>query len=69
MLPLIKEIPVYQEFSIITPVLQFPLWSICLSRENIRRHSHKVGRQWKFKISEVDEWIRSGVATEKTNSC
>jgi excisionase family DNA binding protein len=21
---------------------------------------HKVGRRWKFKISEVDEWIKSG---------
>lgn len=24
--------------------------------------AHKVGRLWKFKISEVDEWIRSGGA-------
>ena len=22
--------------------------------------AHKVGRQWKFKISEVDEWVRKG---------
>jgi len=22
--------------------------------------AHKVGRQWKFKISEVEEWIKSG---------
>ena len=21
---------------------------------------HKVGRLWKFKISEIDEWIKSG---------
>lgn len=28
--------------------------------------AHKVGRLWKFKISEVDEWIRSGGAAEKT---
>ena len=27
--------------------------------------AHKVGRQWKFKISEVDEWIRSGEAADK----
>lgn len=27
--------------------------------------AHKVGRQWKFKISEIDEWIRSGEAAEK----
>lgn len=24
--------------------------------------AYKVGRLWKFKISEVDEWIRSGGA-------
>lgn len=29
--------------------------------------AHKVGRQWKFKVSEVDEWIRSGGAAEKAN--
>jgi len=22
--------------------------------------AHKVGRLWKFKISEVDEWVRTG---------
>ena len=22
--------------------------------------AHKVGRQWKFKLSEVDAWIKSG---------
>ena len=22
--------------------------------------SHKVGRQWKFKLSEVDAWVKSG---------
>ena len=27
--------------------------------------AHKVGRSWKFKISEVDEWIRSGGAADK----
>lgn len=30
--------------------------------------AHKVGRLWKFKISEVDEWIRSGGAAEKSDS-
>jgi excisionase family DNA binding protein len=24
--------------------------------------SHKVGRLWKFKLSEVDEWVRRGGA-------
>ena len=27
--------------------------------------AHKVGRLWKFKISEVDEWVRAGNAGEK----
>ena len=30
--------------------------------------AHKVGRQWKFKISEVDDWIRSGGAADKANA-
>jgi len=30
--------------------------------------AHKAGRQWKFKISEIDEWIRSGEAANK-GSC
>jgi len=26
--------------------------------------AHKVGRNWKFKVSEVDDWIKSGQAAE-----
>jgi len=26
--------------------------------------AHKVGRLWKFKISEVDEWVRAGKADD-----
>jgi excisionase family DNA binding protein len=26
---------------------------------------HTVGRQWKFKISEIDGWIRSGEASDE----
>lgn len=26
---------------------------------------HKVGRQWRFKISEVDDWIRDGGASDE----
>ncbi len=26
--------------------------------------AHRVGRLWKFKASEVDEWVRSGQAAE-----
>jgi excisionase family DNA binding protein len=25
--------------------------------------AHKIGRLWKFQISEVDEWVRSGGAS------
>ena len=27
--------------------------------------AHKVGRLWKFKFSEVDEWIKSGGASDE----
>ncbi len=26
--------------------------------------AYKVGRMWKFKLSEIDEWIRSGGASD-----
>lgn len=26
--------------------------------------AHKMGRNWKFKPSEVDEWVKSGKAAE-----
>ncbi len=26
--------------------------------------AYKVGRMWKFKLSEVDDWIRSGGASD-----
>lgn len=26
--------------------------------------AHRVGKQWRFKTSEVDEWVRSGNASE-----
>jgi excisionase family DNA binding protein len=27
--------------------------------------AHKIGRQWKFKLSEVDEWVKSGKSAFK----
>jgi len=30
--------------------------------------AYKVGRLWKFKLSEVDEWIRSGGASDESNT-
>lgn len=30
--------------------------------------AHKIGRLWKFKLSEVDDWVKSGKsAIESTN--
>lgn len=26
--------------------------------------AHKLGRLWKFKLSDIDEWVRSGAATD-----
>lgn len=26
--------------------------------------AHKVGKQWKFKYSEIDEWVKSGKSAE-----
>ena len=28
--------------------------------------AHKVGRLWKFKVSEVDEWVKNGDADERS---
>lgn len=46
-----------------------------VSRESVLRWishrntpAHKVGRVWKFKFSEVDEWIRSGGAEERDDN-
>ena len=30
--------------------------------------AHRVGRLWKFKREEVDEWVRSGGATQRNDS-
>jgi excisionase family DNA binding protein len=31
-----------------------------------RLPAHRIGRLWKFKLSEVDEWVREGGANEGT---
>ena len=30
--------------------------------------AYKVGRLWKFKLSEVDDWIRSGGADDRNTA-
>lgn len=32
---------------------------------NKQMPAHKIGRLWKFKLSEVDEWVITGKAFEK----
>lgn len=34
-------------------------------RENKGLPAHKIGRLWKFQLSEVDEWVRAGGADEE----
>jgi excisionase family DNA binding protein len=29
--------------------------------------AHKAGRLWKFRKDEIDEWVRSGAASERDN--
>ena len=26
--------------------------------------AHKIGKNWKFKLSEIDEWVNSGITEE-----
>ncbi|AVS73357.1 helix-turn-helix domain-containing protein [Paracidovorax cattleyae] len=33
-----------------------------------RLPAHRVGRLWKFKLSDVDEWVRAGGADDTTGS-
>ena len=35
--------------------------------EGRRLPAHKIGRLWKFKLSEVDEWVRIGGADANDN--
>ena len=32
--------------------------------ERRRLPAHKIGRLWKFKLSEVDDWVRAGGASD-----
>ncbi len=36
-------------------------------RERKGLPAHKIGRLWKFQLSEVDEWVRAGGANEDSN--
>ena len=36
-------------------------------REHRGLPAHRVGRLWKFQLSEVDDWVRAGGADEENN--
>jgi excisionase family DNA binding protein len=33
--------------------------------ERRRLPAHRIGRHWKFKVSEVDQWVRAGGASDQ----
>ncbi|MCA3175719.1 MAG: excisionase family DNA-binding protein, partial [Burkholderiales bacterium] len=37
-----------------------------IDRKHLR--AHRVGRLWKFKVSEVDDWVRAGGADESISN-
>lgn len=37
-------------------------------RERKGLPAHKIGRLWKFQLSEIDEWVRVGGADEEQRS-
>lgn len=37
-------------------------------RERKGLPAHKIGRLWKFQLSEVDEWVRAGGADDGTDN-
>ena len=37
-------------------------------RERKGLPAHKIGRLWKFQLSEVDEWVRAGGADDDTEN-
>lgn len=60
-----QNIEKWSSMDIITDYLGVSRESVLQWINNRNMPAHKVGRLWKFKISEVDEWIRSGGAADK----
>jgi len=42
--------------------------TVCRWRERKGLPAHKIGRLWKFQLSEVDEWVRAGGADDEQTS-
>lgn len=62
-----RSIEKWSSMATITDYLDVSRETILQWINNRNMPAHKVGRLWKFKISEVDEWIRSGGAAEKSD--
>lgn len=60
-----QSIEKWSSMDIITDYLGVSRETVLQWISNRSMPAHKVGRLWKFKISEVDEWIRSGGASDK----
>jgi excisionase family DNA binding protein len=63
-----QSIEKWSSMDIITDHLGVSRETVLQWISNRKMPAHKVGRQWKFKISEVDEWIRSGKAAKKNTT-
>jgi excisionase family DNA binding protein len=37
-------------------------------RERRGMPAHRIGKPWKFQLSEVDEWVRTGGADDSTDT-
>lgn len=63
-----QNVEKWSSMDIITDYLGVSRETVLQWINNRNMPAHKVGRLWKFKISEVDEWIRSGGAAEKSET-
>ena len=58
-----QENDVYENYIGIEDAANYLNVKVCTIRgfiKNKNMPSHKVGKLWKFKVSELDEWIKSG---------
>ena len=62
-----QNIENWMSMSSITEYLDVSRETVLQWINNRNMPAHKVGRLWKFKASEVDEWIRSGGAAESNS--
>jgi excisionase family DNA binding protein len=60
-----QTIEKWSSMDIITDYLGVSRETVLQWISNRNMPAHKVGRLWKFKISEVDSWIRSGGAADR----